>query len=125
MQQTKRQPDKAARATTEDYVPDANLAARIAALGSLAESVEAVVTALEQGRGTYTPAEDFIESICLLYSSGKLTPERVEEHLEDFRANLEATTDVVRHLCPAEPCRVPGPVPGNRVPGGHRKPWRA
>jgi hypothetical protein len=104
MKQTKRQPDKAVKTTTtEDYVPDVNLLARITALGSMAEYVEAVVTALEHNLAADSPAEDFLTGICLLYSRDLLTPERADDYLEDFRRNLKNMIDNVRHFVRQNP----------------------
>ena len=67
--------------------------------------VTAAVDAIEQRSGCITPAETFLEDVLADYAWGRLSPDRVQESLETYRADLERTTEDVRDFVRRNPER--------------------
>ncbi len=67
-------------------------------------SVEAAINAGQDGRGSITPFEEFIERILLSYSKGELDLKTLDWHVEELKDSLEALTgdiEIQARLYPA------------------------
>lgn len=81
------------------------LASRMARMsGGHLDFVAAAIEALENDRGTFTPAEDFINSALLLYGlqrkdgTSAFTPAALQEKVDEFRENFEDMQRVARRF---------------------------
>jgi hypothetical protein len=67
--------------------------------------VTAAVDAIERSRGCITPAETFLEDVLADYAWDRLSPDRVQEHLETYRSDLESMTEDVSDFVRRNPER--------------------